>query len=258
MNLTLLTYNIRYDNPDDGLNVWTNRREALVSLIQSCEPDIFCVQEALNDQKMYLHHAFPAFGLVGVGRTDGWLRGEMCNIFYRKDRFEKIANGDFWLSETPHVIGSQSWGSALPRIASWIKLLDKDTKQAFFVFNTHFDHESLRARQESAHLLHQKIGEMAGESRAFLTGDFNLPPKENTYKFLTTYFTDLRTLAPTLPTQTSTFNGFGKEAVAGWWIDYVFTNHKEGLEVKSFDVLETKINNRFPSDHFPLVVKVSL
>ncbi len=254
--LTLISYNIRYDNPKDGVNAWENRKQNVVALLKTQNPDVFCVQEVTQTQKDYLETQFPDFGLVGVGRADGWLGGEMVNIFYAKNRLEKISNGDFWLSDTPDIIGSCTWGNRLPRLASWICLWDKVEERTFFVFNTHFDHESLEARQKSATLIYQKINEIAGENLAFLTGDFNLTPSENTYKMLASCFSDLCHIAPISPKQITTFNNFGARGVSNMWIDYIFCNQKTNLQVESFEVIDTKIDNRFPSDHFPLVVKI--
>jgi endonuclease/exonuclease/phosphatase family metal-dependent hydrolase len=254
--MKILTYNVRYDNPHDGINAWENRKNAVIALIKETGAEIFCVQECLKNQKDDLEQAFPTFGLVGVGRADGWLKGEMVNIFYNTERFKRIFNGDFWLSETPHVIGSLSWGSALPRVVSWVKLYDKKTDNSFFVFNTHFDHISDLARENSALLLHQKVKELAGEHTAFITGDFNLTPKDATYKLLTNQFMDIKTLSPTSPKQNTTFNNFGKTGVSGHWIDYIFTNYPQNVTVKAFEIIETKMNQRFPSDHFPILVEV--
>jgi endonuclease/exonuclease/phosphatase family metal-dependent hydrolase len=254
MNMRLLTYNLRYDNPADGINAWENRKEAVATLIRNYEVDILCVQECMQSQKDYLESAFPEYGLVGVGRSDGWLGGEMVNIFYRTARFEKQANGDFWLSETPDVIGSTSWESALPRLASWIRLYDRVAGKVFYVFNTHFDHQSGQARRESAKLLIRKMTEIAGEHTAFLTGDLNLTLSDSTYTFLASQCTDLRICLPALPTERTTFNGFGSAGVAGLWIDYVFSTQPEAFKIHAYKVIQDKINGRFPSDHFPIWV----
>lgn len=252
--MKILTYNIRYDNPQDGANIWHNRRDAVMSLIRKSGAHIFCVQECMSWQKDYLEKSFPEFGLVGVGRADGWLEGEMVNIFYHKTLFDCWANGDFWLSETPNSIGSVSWGSALPRLVSWIKLWDKQKQKAFFVFNTHFDHESQQARQKSAYLLHQKVLEIAGEHTALITGDFNLTPSESTYKILVSAFNDLKNDAPNKPKQKATFNGFTTAGMGNLWIDYIFAHKPEAISVQSYTVLDDKINGIFPSDHFPILL----
>ena len=46
-NIKLMTYNIRYDNPNDGDNNWDNRKETLVNQILFYKPDIVGTQEGL-------------------------------------------------------------------------------------------------------------------------------------------------------------------------------------------------------------------
>lgn len=256
MKINLLSYNIRYDNPLDGVNIWDNRKMDLCALIAQQNPSIFCIQEAQKSQKDFLEMQFPNFGLVGVGRSDGWENGEMVNIFYDKNIFEKLENGDFWLSDTPELVGSCTWGNRLPRLVSWIKLQEKTTNNILFVFNTHFDHESLNARQKSVTLLHQKVQEIAGNHLAFITGDFNLTPSESTYKMLKNVFFDTKILFNKNIPQTSTFNNFGTNAVSNLWIDYIFSNQKDTFTIENFEVIDTKINNRFPSDHFAILIKI--
>lgn len=256
--LTILTYNIRYNNPNDGANSWENRKYDVAQLISDQNPNVFCLQETQQSQKDFLETQFQNFGLVGVGRADGWLGGEMVNIFYEKNRFEKLSNGDFWLSDTPDVVGSCTWGNRLPRLVSWIQLLEKSTNHIFFVFNTHFDHESLPARQKSTKLLHQKITEIAGNYPAFIAGDFNLTPNESTYKSLITYFEDAKSLSPMLPLQNTTFNNFGKKGITNMWIDYIFLSQKNTYKVKNYQVIDALYNGKFPSDHFALKLEVEI
>ena len=45
---TIMTYNIRYDNPNDVENQWNNRKEFLVAQIKYNEVDLFGIQEGLQ------------------------------------------------------------------------------------------------------------------------------------------------------------------------------------------------------------------
>ena len=60
--------------------------------------------------------------MLGVGRDDGKEAGEMTALYYRADRFERLDDGHFWLSEQPDQPGSKSWDTALTRMATWVKL----------------------------------------------------------------------------------------------------------------------------------------
>jgi endonuclease/exonuclease/phosphatase family metal-dependent hydrolase len=48
----------------------------------------------------------------------------------------------------------------LPRIVTWVRLFDSITKKSFSFFNTHFDHQGVEGRQNSARLVRSKIGEI--------------------------------------------------------------------------------------------------
>ena len=92
--------------------------------------------------------AFPIWmipsGKNGVGRDDGKFRGEHCSILYLKDRFklDKKDCGTFWFSDTPEKIASKSWGNEIPRICTWVRLIEKKTNKGFYVYNVHYDHRS--------------------------------------------------------------------------------------------------------------------
>jgi len=188
-----MSFNLRYDTEADGLNAWNYRKDLVASTILFHRPDVFGVQEAKHHQMSDLAERLREFGWVGAGRDDGDQGGEYSAVFYRKSAFDIVDSGTFWLSETPEVIGSRSWESACVRICSWIRLrLKLKDVSDLFVFNSHFDHKSYRAREQAALLLTRhipKIVEKALErtqSQAPISivvmGDFNDEPHSNTYK----------------------------------------------------------------------------
>src|SRR5262249_5421764 len=120
----------------------------------------------------------------GVGRDDGKNAGEFSPIFFRKNRFDLIDKSTIWLSPTPDEVGSQGWDAALPRIASWLTLKDRESDAIFFVINTHFDHRGAQARAESAMLLVRSLREKFSEHPVILTGDFNTKPNTPPYNAL--------------------------------------------------------------------------
>jgi len=177
----LVSYNIRYDNPNDGDNTWANRSERVANLLRFHKANIFCLQEALLNQIEDLQAEFPEFEYYGVGRDDGKIKGEFCPVFYDAGRFEKTDYGTFWLSETPKKPGSTGWFATLPRITSWVKFRDKATGNLFFVFNTHLDHASETARDKGSELIMQKITEICNGLPVILCGDFNAKPGTEPY-----------------------------------------------------------------------------
>ena len=50
----VMTYNIRYDNSNDGVNKWDDRKVEVINLIRYYEPEIFGIQEGLINQVKYL------------------------------------------------------------------------------------------------------------------------------------------------------------------------------------------------------------
>ena len=182
------TFNIRCINGDDykiGCG-WDQRKERVAQYLTDNAIDICGMQEVTNTQMEYLCKNLKGYGHVGVGRTDGKKKGEATPVFYRKERFKALDQGNFWLSETPDVIGSKGWDAALERVASWVKLKDKRTGKVFMAVNTHFDHVGKVARRESAKLIMRKIQEIVGDKPAVVTGDFNVTERDEAYTTMVT------------------------------------------------------------------------
>ena len=175
--LNLMSFNIRYENPDDlDAHSWRQRVPGAVRMIRRENPDIIGVQEALHGQAADLWASLPDFEFSGVGRDDGLRAGEYSGIFYRKDRFQLDSSdcGTFWLSDTPSTPGSRTWGNEIPRVAAWIRLIDLATMRGFYVFNTHWDHRNQPSRERAALLIAQRIdGRKHTDEPVAFTGDFN-------------------------------------------------------------------------------------
>jgi endonuclease/exonuclease/phosphatase family metal-dependent hydrolase len=172
-SVRIMTWNIRCNTPGDGIHAWPQRRDEFLSFLLSQQPDIICIQEGLPDQVAFLKDGLRGFDMRGVGRDDGKGKGEHSAIYFERARFVSAAGGTFWLSPTPSVPG-KGWDAALPRIVTWVRLVDSSTASILYVFNTHFDHIGTEARENSARLLRSKIGEIAGGSPVVVTGDFNV------------------------------------------------------------------------------------
>lgn len=261
--LKVMTYNIRYDNPGDGVNAWPNRKEFVASLMMFYGADIICIQEGLIQQVRYLDNALEGFDYCGVGRDDGKEAGEYSAIFFRKTAVELLADSTFWLSLTPDQ-PSKGWDAALPRIVTWASFKSRGTSQTFFVFNTHFDHVGQVARRESAALIMRQIGRLAGNQPAIVTGDFNSAPEDSAYLTMllplpgTPRMRDSFSLSR-LPHHgvASTFFGFDARTEGpGERIDYVFVS--DGVNVLRHGTLTDFRDGRFPSDHLPVLVEFSL
>jgi endonuclease/exonuclease/phosphatase family metal-dependent hydrolase len=255
----VMSFNIRYDNPADGINSWDNRKELLVSSLTNISPDIFGLQEVLKQQLEYLDDKMPAYRSIGVGREDGRTTGEYVPVFYKHTRFGLLDNGTFWLSPAPGDTGSVGWDAALTRICTWGKFRESATGLEFYFLNTHFDHMGDTARTESARLILDFINSETGGLPVILTGDFNSSPADKPYLILTGTKGVLTDVCQPVnlagPCNEGTFNGFGSEKEPQR-IDMVF--YKGRWEAGSYNVPKIKDGEMFISDHWPVVVELKI
>lgn len=254
--INIATYNIRYDNPGDSLNAWPNRKENVKALIRFHEFDIFGTEEGLINQIKDIAE-LKEFAYTGKGRDDGKEAGEHSAIFYRKDRFQLLESGDFWLSETPDKPGKGWDARCCNRICSWGKFKDLLSKKEFYFFCVHFDHEGIIARQESGKLMVKKITEIAKQTTAICVGDFNSTPETEQIQALQTILGDAYKVTETEPYgPVGTFNAFKFNAPMKYRIDYIFVS--KGVKVLKYGVLTDAKDQRYPSDHQPVMIKAIL
>ena len=256
--MKVMTFNIRYNNPGDSIYNWDHRRDLVNNVIRSYNPDIAGFQEVLYGQMKDLKNALKEYEYFGVGRDNGKKAGEYSLIIYKKSRFKRMGGSTFWLSETPSLPGSKSWNSACTRIVTWVKLEDSKSGLVFYLFNTHFDHISEKARVESAKLLKTKIAELCGTSPVVVTGDFNSTPSDASYKILTDTISgislhDTRLFMKFLPGEPSySFIGFPFHPTEGELIDFIFTANDKHLITESYHIVTDSKNGLYPSDHLPV------
>jgi endonuclease/exonuclease/phosphatase family metal-dependent hydrolase len=264
--LRVMSYNIRYGTAPDGENHWERRKEFLVATIRAFSPDLLGTQETLSFQRDYLAEHMPEYEVLGVGREDGKERGEMMAVFWRKDRFEVIDSGHFWLSETPEIPGSKSWDSSLPRMVTWVKLRDRlaESKPPIVWFNTHFDHRGAVARRQSARLVRQKLEELGKDCSLIVTGDFNAAESSEAYRILFGISEDgrasalvdtFRVAVPVSGLEEGTFSGFNVRNVTGPRIDWIGCSRD--WEVLKAGIDRTARDGKTPSDHFAVYAVLS-
>ena len=245
-----MTYNIRLDTPADSVNQWPKRTQKVFDLISKYDPDILGVQEAIHHQLMDLVKNLPQYDYVGVGRDDGKTKGEFSAILYKKERFNVLQQGTFWLSETPNVPGSKSWDAAITRVASWAKLKDKRTNKEFLSINTHFDHIGKEARRHSASLLKQNAYELGKDLPLIITGDFNCTRSEPPYSTIMNP-EGIRLIDPLPGAPVGTFCGFKVNSIECRAIDYIF--HTDHWNAFGYKVITDNDGKYYPSDHLPVM-----
>ena len=253
-DLSVLSFNIRYATEKDGVNAWSHRKDLAASVFKDNDVDFAGLQEALITQINDLQERLPNYAWVGVGRDDGKEKGELSPIFYRKDRFELIKSGTFWLSKTPEVVASKDWDAAITRIATWARFKEIKTGKEIMFVNTHFDHVGETSRQESAKIIAAKMTELADGLPTLLTGDFNTPLGSKGIQTILDlkspklYNTQAISKKPHFGGEAS-FNGFGT-APERPYIDFVFaTKH---FKVQKHGFIKLKQGDVFVSDHWPV------
>lgn len=256
-NVRVITYNIRFNNPDDGVNAWPNRSDQVAALLDFHDVDVFGLQEALIGQIEDLQAQMPKMKWIGVGRDDGKKAGEYSPLFYDAEKYQAIKQGWFWLSQTPEKPGL-GWDAACNRVCTWVILQTVKSDKKFLVFNTHFDHKGVQARSESAKLILRKIKELNPEKLpVILTGDFNLTPEQAPISLIMQDLKDSRTISKNLPYgPNGTFNGFEFTSPLKERIDYIFVSKQ--IEVKRYAVLSDSKDQKYPSDHLPVLVSLDL
>lgn len=270
--IRVMTFNIRYGTAKDGENAWPHRRKMVFDVIRDHQPDIVGMQEVLEGQRRELLSRLPDYESLGAGRFDGLLRGEFSPIFYRKQRFEVLEQGQFWLSDTPEVPGSKSWGNGITRICTWARMRDRETDKSFYFYNTHLDHRSRPSQQRSAELIAQRIADRKHQDDpVLLTGDFNAGEDTSTIRFIKGEIEKAFVATETPPpspklrdsfrvmhkeaTDVGTFNSFRGESSKAK-IDYVFVSSE--IKVLSAEIIHDNDEGRYPSDHFPVKATITL
>lgn len=262
LELNVMSFNIRYDNPEDSLDNWQYRKDVAAKVIQTNDIDILGAQEVLSNQLADLKDRLPQYNTIGVGREDGIEKGEYSALLYKKDRFTEVKSGYFWLSSTPEIVGSKGWDGACERIATWVILSDKETGKEVFAINTHLDHVGKVARQEGVTLLLTRAAELSNGLPVIMTGDFNADPQSEVIKHVTNeaikeHLINTRSVAKEVTGTEWTFHDFGKLPLENREIiDYIFISKQ--IEVDKFEVLSEKLDDVFLSDHTPIIAKIKI
>ena len=254
--LRVASYNLRMDTEADSLNAWTYRKDNVNALIRFRDFDMFGTQEGFQHQLQDILR-MSEYAFIGAGRDDGKTAGEHSAIFYKKDRFEVLDQGNFWLRETPDVPGKGWDATCCNRICSWGKFKDKESGKTFFYFNVHFDHQGVIARQESGKLMVARIKEIAKGEPVICTGDFNSTPDTEQIQLLSEFLNDSRTVTQEPPYgPEGTFNRRFANPVGAGRIDYIFVS--DGIDVLRYASLTDNNGMFYPSDHIPVMAELVL
>jgi endonuclease/exonuclease/phosphatase family metal-dependent hydrolase len=268
-NLKICSFNIRVGTANDGPNAWDKRKAQVFALLKKTAPDFIGMQEDLTFQLQQIDPHLPAYGRFGEGAKDGKGAGEHVSIYYDKSRFELLKHDTFWLSDTPEVPGSISWGNTdNPRVVTWARFKEKSSGYGFYVYNTHFDHRQNPSLAKGARLLSQHMKDRDHpDEPVILTGDFNMHDDEAPIRYLegkvqlvgkdnpVPLLDTFRALHPDDKNARTAhlFEG----STLGTPIDFIFLSKKDG-EVKQSWINHDNENGYYPSDHFPIFATMRL
>ncbi len=249
--LSVMSFNVRYPAKGDGPNRWEVRQDTLVRTIRLKNPDIVGTQELFFIQGEYITANLPEYEWFGNSRR-GNREDEHMGVFYKRSKLRLIEAGNFWLSETPEVAGSQAWGATLPRMATWGLFELRASGKRFYLYNTHFQHtpQGNEARVNSARLIADRIGRLPKDVPLILTGDFNAPaPDSEVYKTLAAPLTDAWVTAAHKVGPEGTMSGF-RGGAGGRRIDWIM--YRGPFSVLLAETVAYNEDGRYPSDHYPV------
>lgn len=249
--MKLVTFNIRCDYNQDGINNFEFRKPYIYAKIQKESPDIICFQEVLPHVAAWLKEKLSEYYIIGCGR-DEQLMNEQTSIAFNKTKYNLIRMEVFWLSETPYTPGSRYPNqSDCPRVCTMVLLQEIETNTVFRIYNTHLDHIGSEARALGlGQILRHMKGHDSKEGSlthapTILTGDFNASPDSTEMQQLKLY-PDLIDLTNSIP---GTFHDFGR-LHALEKIDYIIAEHC--IQCNQVSIWDECHQGVYLSDHYPV------
>ncbi|MCX4572821.1 endonuclease/exonuclease/phosphatase family protein [Streptomyces sp. NBC_01571] len=250
--LDVMTFNLRFASTAEP-HSWAARRPVMRELLRRAAPDVIGTQEGLFPQLRDIASDLGRrYDWIGTGRAGG-SRDEFAAVFYDTERLAPAAYDHFWLSDTPEVIASNTWGGSHIRMVTWVRFRDLHADgREFYVLNTHLDSGSQYARVRAAALIGQRI---AGLDRALplvVTGDFNSAAHRNPVygAMLDAGLVDTWDTAAERGAPYATFHGYGPLRPDGDRIDWILAT--PGVRADRTEVDTFSLNGRYPSDHLPV------
>lgn len=255
--LEVMSFNLRYASATPP-NAWADRRPVTRELLRRARPHLVGTQEGLYQQVQDIaedlgqHYAW-----IGTGRAGG-SRDEFMTVYYDTRRLLPVAYDHFWLSDTPDVIGSNTWGGGSIRMVTWVRFLDRRTDGELYFLNTHLDNASQYARSRAAHLISDRIAGLDRSLPLLVTGDFNVAAHKNPVydTMLNAGLLDTWDAADERSKQYATFHGYKPLVPDGDRIDWILAT--PGARVHAAAINTFSLGGQFPSDHLPVQASLTL
>lgn len=255
--IRVMSFNIRCANCDDGEHNWQHRKDLVIDRIRVFQPDLLGLQECREDEQAeFLRSNLPDYHFLGVPRGgEGETALEMAPLMVRRSRFQVLQSGHFWLSPTPQLPGSKGWDAVFARTVTWARVCHRPSGKHLIFANTHFDYQP-GAILGAAGMLRRWLENQSGHAPLILSGDFNADKQSAAYQHLTAgglLFDPMRTPQPGRG-DPPTFHGFGRQNDPPA-IDWILIS--AGFQVVSASVDTFQKQNRYPSDHYPILTELN-
>lgn len=258
----VMTFNIRFDFPDDGANRWHRRADIVAECVKDSKASVVCFQEDKREQVDDLKPRLAGWEFYGKGRNKNF-SGEGCSVAWQRDSWKSVESGDFWLSDKPDEPGSNTWGCKYPHKVTWAVLENLKTKTPVMFLSTHFDEhkEKGEVRKKSAHVIRSFLSKKAGNGKLAicLCGDFNSGAEEEPHGIITAPGSPLLADAwdvakPADPSPGTVHDFTGKRNRHR--IDWIVTT--PSLGVAGAAVHRYSKDGKYPSDHYPVVADLEI
>ncbi len=249
-SLSIVSSNIRYDEPTDGPNSWAYRKAFLGRCLRRLGADLLGTQEGKRAQIDELAKQLPGLTLIEVHRD--WDPNLMypC-LFFNRQRLSLRESGDIWLSRLPDQVGSRSFGSEFPRLCTWATF-----EPDLFVVNVHLDHLSPKIRKRQTQVLLEQISGLYGNSdKIILLGDFNEAPGGGVQTTLLAGLPRIHDpwIGLEIPEESS-HHCFGEPIDYGSRVDWILADRLLVVKEMFLDKSQSS-SGAYPSDHYPLMAR---
>ena len=257
-NLHLASFNIHYIVPQDQDEDWEERKHAVTRVLKEIDADIIAFQEMetfegghysrRNLQITWINASTKGYKIAAVG--DPKFFPSTQPILYKPERFRTITQGFFFFSDTPDKIYSRQWDGRYPYFCSWVRFHSKCIGKEFYVFNVHNDYKSRSNRLKTSALIADRIQRVVPDGVPIIVlGDFNASKRSKEIRLIEAI--GLTVVQP----GGATFRRWGLPFLPA--IDHILVS-EEFKPQSNVIVWRKRYNGVYPSDHYPISVKLTL